>query len=67
MTATQWLLLDNLIHGWHFRANMTKDDALVAYAWAAENGFACDGEITEEGRGYFALHCHAKPTQGEAQ
>lgn len=63
MTPTQWLLLDNLIHGWIYRCNMTRRDADVALRWAEANGLARDGKITPEGIGYFAIHGHEKPKE----
>lgn len=61
MTENQWLLLDNLMHGWNYYTSMTSAAAEAAMSWAESNGFVdCNGRITDEGRGYFAAHGHER-------
>ena len=49
MTAAQWLVLDNLKHGWSYRANVRPSEANQAYQWASDNGYIADGKLTSAG------------------
>jgi hypothetical protein len=49
MTSKQWILLDNIKHGWKYNTNLRKDDANTLYFWALTNGYIKDGKITVKG------------------
>lgn len=51
ITAAQWLVLDNLAHGWHYWCNLDRAMADDAYLWAVRNEFVRDGAITNAGLG----------------
>lgn len=48
LTATKWLILDNLKYGWPWRTNIC-DWNNADYLWLIENGYIEDGRITEKG------------------
>lgn len=50
MTASQWLVLDNLLHGWPYWINLDRNFAEQAYLWCINNEFVKDGQITETGK-----------------
>ena len=50
ITPAQWLVLDNLKHGWAYTANLDKTLADDAYLWAVRNEYVKDGKITDSGK-----------------
>ncbi len=51
MDAVQWLVLDNLAHGWFYTTNICdKDKAERMYLKSVEDEFIKDGRITDAGR-----------------
>ena len=50
LTATKWLILDNLKQGWPWRTNICDwNKADSSYLWLVENGYIEDGRITDKG------------------
>ena len=50
LTASQWLVLDNLKSGWSYYTNMDRTKAEEAYLWCVRNEYIKDGKITDAGR-----------------
>lgn len=51
VTASQWLVLDNLKQGWPYWTNLSRLFADEAYLWAVRNEYVRDGQLTDAGRG----------------
>ena len=49
LSAAQWLILDNLEHGWPYTTNLPRDMAEEAYLCCIHNGYVEDGMITPTG------------------
>jgi hypothetical protein len=49
MTAAQWLVLDNVKHGWPYATNLSSDTADEAYLWCVRNEYIKDARITPAG------------------
>lgn len=65
MTASQWIVLDNLKHGWPFRTNLSSSMADKAYLWCVNNEYVKDGRITPAGEA--ALLLCRKPEKDEVE
>ena len=50
MTAAQWHVLDNILHGWNYRLYLTRDEAQKALTECVEKGWIKNGQITLEGK-----------------
>ncbi len=50
MMPAQWIILNNLSHGWTYRALLAKATADAALAECEANGWVADGKITQAGR-----------------
>ncbi len=49
LTASQWLVLDNLKHNWPYKTNLNPSFAGDAYLWCVNQEFVKDGMITPAG------------------
>lgn len=56
LTAAQWLVLDNVKMGWHYRTNLDSDRADEAYLWCVRNEYIQDGKIAAAGLGVLAAN-----------
>jgi hypothetical protein len=50
LTAAQWIVLDNLLHGWPFKTNLDHYLAAEAYLWLVRNEYIKDGSLTDLGK-----------------
>lgn len=61
ISATQWLVLDNVKQGWRYWTNCNRDKADVAYLWCINNELIRHGAITA--LGVLTLIENAKPKE----
>lgn len=61
ITATQWLVLDNVKRGWVYHVNCIGEKADAAYLWLVSNELIRDGRITATGE--LALIENPKPKE----
>lgn len=64
LTPAQWVVLDNMIHGWTPRTNLDYGMADEAYIWLVNNEYIKDGRLTALGETATLTH-RIKKTSGE--
>ncbi len=48
MTASQWIVLDNVKNHWPYGCNVNKNKAEEAYTWLKNNGYVREKDITKD-------------------